>query len=73
MALQPAHRDAVPEYIGLMQELNRDVADVNVHVFTDADPAHPQLLYAQTSPTGYGQAYTRIFDNRAGGPCGPTW
>lgn len=74
LALQPAHRDVVPEYIGLMQELNRDVADVNVHVFTDAGPyAHPQLLYAQQDIANglLNEAYTRIFDNRE--PAGPVW
>jgi len=67
LGLQPAHRDVVPEYIGLMQELNRDVSNVNVHVFTDAGPyAYPQTLYAQQDVASnlLNEAYTRIFDNR---------
>lgn len=74
LALQPAHRDVVPEYIGLMQELNRNVADIDVHVFTDAGPyAHPQLLYSQQDIANglLNEAYTRIFDNRE--PAGPVW
>lgn len=75
LALQPSHRDVVPEYIGLMQELNRDVYDINVHVFTDAGPyAQPQLLYAQQDIANgmLNEAYTKIFDqNQAVGTVWP--
>lgn len=67
LGLQPAHRDVVPEYIGLMQELNRDVFNIHAHVFTDAGPyAHPQLLYSQQDVANglLNEAYRRIFDER---------
>lgn len=74
LALQPAHRDVVPEYISLMRELNRDAYDIDVHVFTDAGPyAYPKLYYAQPDLAEgvLADAYTRIFDNRE--PVGSVW
>lgn len=68
LALQPAHRDVVPEYISLMRELNRDVYDINVHVFTDAGSyAHPQTLYADQTLANslLNEGYTKIFDEHA--------
>lgn len=65
VALQPAHRQVVPEYLRLMQRLNRDARSVNVHVFTDASPyAHPQMLYAdqKTADSILNAAYSAIFD-----------
>ena len=47
LGLQPAHRDAVPEYIGLMQEVNRDVYDLDLFVYAEAGAyAHPEVIYA---------------------------
>lgn len=74
LALQPAHRDVVPDYIGLMRDMNRQAYDVNVHVFTDAGPyAHPQLLYSQQDVVNgmLNEAYTNIFDHNE--PIGTVW
>lgn len=74
LALQPAHRDVVPEYIDLMRELNRDAREIDVHVFTDAGPyAYPKLYYAQPDLAEgiIADAYRKIFDNYE--PVGPVW
>lgn len=65
LGLQPSHRDVVPEYIGLMRELNRNVYDIDVHVFTDAGAyASPQINYAQQDLAAglLNEAYEKIFD-----------
>ena len=70
LGLQPAHCDVVPEYISLMRLLNRDVYEINMHVFTDAGPyAYPQLLYSEVELANriIYVAYTKILDeNQAG-------
>lgn len=74
LGLQPAHRDVVPEYISLMRELNRDLYDIHVHVFTDAGPyAYPQTLYADqtTANSLLNEAYEKIFDRNM--PVGTVW
>ena len=72
LGLQPAHRDVVPEYISLMRLLNRDVYEINMHVFTDAGPyAYPQLLYSEVELANriIYEAYTKILDENQ--PAGP--
>lgn len=74
LGLQPAHRDVVPEYISLMRSLNRDVYEINMHVFTDAGPyAYPQLLYSQVDLANriIYEAYTKILDENQ--PAGPVF
>jgi regulation of enolase protein 1 (concanavalin A-like superfamily) len=65
VALQPANRRVVPEYIRLMRSLNRDLYEVDVHVFTDAGPyAYPQPLYSnqEAASSLIGDLVTRIID-----------
>jgi multiple sugar transport system substrate-binding protein len=65
VALQPAHRQVVPEYIRLMQVLNRDAKSVDVQIFTEAAPfAYPQMLYAdqKTADTVLNAAYNAILE-----------
>lgn len=74
LALQPAHRDIVPQYLGLIQDLNTDVRSIHAHVFTDAGPyAHPQLLYAnqEVASSIINEAYNKIFEENQ--PAGPIW
>lgn len=74
LALQPAHRNVVPEYISLMRELNWDAYDIHVHVVTDAGPyAYPQTLYAdQTTASGLlNETYKKMFDRNM--PVGTVW
>lgn len=74
VALQPANRRVVPEYIRLMRQMNHDVYDINVNVFTDAGPyAYPQYLYSnqEVAESIIGDAVKRIFDK--GEPVRPVW
>lgn len=73
LGLQPAHRDAVPEYIGLMQEVNRDVYDLDLFVFAEAGAyAHPEVIYSDPvlSESILKEVYTNVLDNNQ--PAGPT-
>lgn len=74
VALQPAHREVIPEYINLMRALNREASEVDVHVFTDAAPyAYPQMFYSdQAMADSLMRAATiAIFDNME--PVRSTW
>lgn len=74
LGLQPAHRDVVPEYISLMRELNHDVSEIHMHVFTDAGPyAYPQLLYSEVELANrvIYEAYSKILDENQ--PAGPVF
>lgn len=74
VALQPANRAVVPEYIRLMRAMNRNVYDINVHVFTDAGPyASPQYLYSnqEAAETIIGEALRRVIDDNE--PARPVW
>lgn len=74
VALQPAHREVIPEYISLMQALNTDARQLNVHVFTDIAPfAYPQAFYSDQSRADqlFREATIAIFDNQQ--PVASTW
>lgn len=72
LGLQPAHRDAVPEYIGLMQEVNRDVYDLDLFVYAEAGAyAHPEVIYADPvlGESILKEVYTKVLDENQ--PAGP--
>lgn len=74
VALQPANRRVIPEYIRLMRQMNHDVYDINVNVFTDAGPyAYPQYLYSnqEVAESIIGDALRRVWDKNE--PARPVW
>lgn len=74
VGLQPAHREVIPSYIGLMREINRDVYHIDVHVFTDAASyAYPQYFYPEQGVVHdvFNEAYRAIFVYKQ--PVRSTW
>lgn len=74
VALQPAHREVIPEYISLMQSLNSEARYLNVNAFTDVAPwAYPQPFYTDQAAADrfIREATVAIFDNHQ--PVASTW